>query len=76
MAEHILDATGLKCPIPVLRARKAMKPLSMGDVLEIHATDPSALMDFKNFCETTGHEFISSEERDNDVLVLMVKKSG
>lgn len=76
MAEHLLDATGLKCPIPVLRARKAMKPLSIGDVLEIHTTDPSALMDFKNFCETTGHEFLSSEERDDDVLVMMVKKTG
>ncbi|MEH6630841.1 MAG: sulfurtransferase TusA family protein [Halopseudomonas aestusnigri] len=76
MAEHILDATGLKCPIPVLRARKAMKPLSVGDVLVIHATDPSALTDFKNFCETTGHEFISSKERDDDVLVFMIKKTG
>ncbi|MFD2206303.1 sulfurtransferase TusA family protein [Kiloniella antarctica] len=75
MAEHLLDATGLKCPIPVLRARKAMKPLVSGDVLEIHATDPSALMDFKNFCETTGHELVSSQEREDDVLVLLIKKS-
>ncbi|WP_419905650.1 sulfurtransferase TusA family protein [Kiloniella sp.] len=75
MAEHLLDATGLKCPIPVLRARKAMKPLTPGEVLEVHATDPSALMDFKNFCETTGHEFLSSEEGSDDVLVLKIKKS-
>lgn len=76
MADHLLDATGLKCPIPVLRARKAMKPLSVGDILEVHATDPSAPLDFKNFCETTGHEFVSSEERDDGVLVLVIKKSS
>ncbi|WP_417432612.1 sulfurtransferase TusA family protein [Kiloniella sp.] len=74
MTDHFLDATGLKCPIPVLRARKAMKPLVTGDILEVHATDPSAEMDFKNFCETTGYELVSFEERD-DMLVMKIKKS-
>ncbi len=75
MAEHLLDATGLKCPIPVLRARKAMKPLTAGELLEIHATDPSAELDFKNFCGTTGHELISFEEREDGVLVMVIKKN-
>ncbi|WP_421783681.1 sulfurtransferase TusA family protein [Kiloniella litopenaei] len=74
MSENFLDATGLKCPIPVLRARKAMKPLAIGEILEIHATDPSAELDFKNFCETTGHELISFEEQADDVLVMKIKK--
>ncbi|MCZ4279333.1 sulfurtransferase TusA family protein [Kiloniella laminariae] len=75
MAEHFLDATGLKCPIPVLRARKAMKPLVAGDELVIHATDPSALLDFKNFCETTGDELLSSEVREDDVMVFRIRKN-
>ncbi|WP_085900704.1 sulfurtransferase TusA family protein [Kiloniella majae] len=73
MSDHVLDATGLKCPIPVLRARKAMKPLALGDVLEIHATDPSAELDFKNFCETTGYELISFQEQ-KDVLIMKIRK--
>ncbi|KLN60227.1 SirA family protein [Kiloniella spongiae] len=73
MSDHFLDATGLKCPIPVLRARKAMKPLAINDVLEIHATDPSAELDFKSFCETTGYELISFQEQ-GDVLVMQIRK--
>ncbi len=73
MSEHFLDATGLKCPIPVLRARKAMKPLSAGDILEIHVTDSSAELDFKNFCETTGHELIAFQEQ-GEVLIMKIRK--
>lgn len=64
MAMNYLDATGLRCPIPVLRARKAIKPLAIGDILAIDATDPSSVQDFANFCETTGHELVTSSEAD------------
>jgi tRNA 2-thiouridine synthesizing protein A len=57
-----LDATGLMCPLPVLRARKALKPLPAGAVLEVLATDPGSLKDFPAFCAATGHRLLSSEE--------------
>src|SRR3546814_5352283 len=57
-----LDATGLKCPLPVLRARKAMKGVAGGDILEVRATDPGAVADFKSFCETTGDELVEWRE--------------
>lgn len=62
MARHQLDAKGLQCPLPVLRARKILKGLEAGDVLEVQATDPGAPKDFDAFCETTGYRLLSSTE--------------
>lgn len=75
MSEAFLDTKGLKCPIPVLRARKAMKPLAAGEVIEIHATDPSSVQDFKAFCETTGDDLLESRE-DEGVYVFKIRKGG
>ena len=75
MSETFLDTKGLKCPIPVLRARRAMKPLGAGEVLEIHATDPSSVQDFKAFCETTGDALLESRE-DEGVYVFRIRKAG
>ena len=57
MAE--LDAQGLKCPLPVLRARKALRDVAPGGLLTVLATDPAAPRDFRAFCEQTGHRFES-----------------
>ncbi|MEX0922866.1 MAG: sulfurtransferase TusA family protein [Rhodovibrionaceae bacterium] len=62
--DQLLDAKGLKCPLPVLKAGKAIKAMDPGAVLIVEATDPSAPEDFKNFCETTGHELIDLEEAE------------
>ena len=75
MSVTLLDAKGLKCPLPVLRARKAMKPLAAGEVLEVHSTDPSSVQDFRSFCETTGHELVDSREADG-VFVFEIRKAG
>ena len=75
MSDAVLDAKGLKCPIPVLRARRAMKPLAAGEVLEIQATDPSSVQDFKAFCETTGDELLESREADG-VYFFKIRKAG
>ena len=75
MTVTILDTKGLKCPLPVLRARKAMKPLAPGAVLEVHATDPSSVQDFANFCETTGDELLESRQ-DEEVFVFQIRKRG
>jgi tRNA 2-thiouridine synthesizing protein A len=57
-----LDAKGLTCPLPVLRARKLLKDLAPGEVLEVEATDPSAPKDFHAFCEASGNRLLVSDE--------------
>ncbi len=75
MSDAFLDAKGLKCPIPVLRARRAMKPLDPGDVLTVEATDPTSVQDFRAFCETTGDELLESRE-DEGVYHFRICKAG
>lgn len=69
-----LDARGLKCPLPVLRARKAIKEVAAGGLLKVLATDPGAPKDFVHFCETTGHELVESSESDG-VYSLVIRKN-
>ncbi len=57
-----LDATGLLCPLPVLKIRKRLQPLATGDVLEVLADDPAALIDIPHFCTEQGHEFLGCAE--------------
>lgn len=71
----LLDAKGLKCPLPVLKARKAMRALPTGGVLRVLATDPGAAKDFAHFCKTTGHQLLASSE-EGDVLTFDIRKSG
>ncbi len=75
MTAAVLDTKGLKCPLPVLRARKAMKALEPGQVIEVHATDPSSVQDFQNFCETTGDALLESSEADG-VFIFKIRKAG
>ena len=72
MSTHQFDARGMRCPLPVLKARKLMKDLANGDILEVHATDPGAPGDFKHFCETTGHRLVDSTEA-GDVFVIRIE---
>ncbi|WP_119166527.1 sulfurtransferase TusA family protein [Algihabitans albus] len=74
-SDRTLDAKGMKCPLPVLRARKAMKEVPPGGTLEVLATDPSAPQDFVSFCETTGHELLENRQ-DGDHFVLRIRKVG
>ena len=70
-----LDATGLKCPLPVLRARKAIKSVEPGGVLTVLATDPAAVGDFQAYCEETAHGFIDWTQ-DGEVLRITLRKAG
>lgn len=63
MAETLLDTRGLNCPLPVLRARKAMQRMALGEVLRVLATDPGTVRDFQAFCEATGHELVAHSEQ-------------
>jgi tRNA 2-thiouridine synthesizing protein A len=57
-----LDATGLACPLPILKAKKAISDLSAGEVIKITATDPGSVKDFAAFAVQTGNELVSSTE--------------
>jgi len=74
-ADKTLDATGLKCPLPVLKARRALKDVPAGGLLEVLATDPGAVQDFAHFCTTTGCEMVESGETEG-VLRFLLKKPG
>lgn len=73
MARDNLDATGLKCPLPVLKAQKRLKQLAEGDYLEVTATDPGAPGDLRALCESRGHRFVSETEQDG-VFTVMIEK--
>ena len=70
-----LDATGLLCPLPVLKARRALRDVPPGGILEVLATDSGAAKDFEHFCHTTGCELLSAGETDG-VLRFRLKKPG
>lgn len=74
MAAETLDARGHKCPIPVLRARKAIRAVAAGGELEVLATDPSAVKDFKAFSEATGHALVEWSEDSGEYRFLIRKK--
>jgi tRNA 2-thiouridine synthesizing protein A len=69
----ILDVKGLKCPLPVLRAKKALAALDSGALLEVEATDPAALRDFPAFCEMTGNVLVESKT-EGDVYRFCIRK--
>ncbi|MEM7216352.1 MAG: sulfurtransferase TusA family protein [Pseudomonadota bacterium] len=57
-----LDLRGLKCPLPVLKTKKAMRQLSSGELMEIETTDPLAVIDIPAFCNENGHRLVDSGE--------------
>jgi tRNA 2-thiouridine synthesizing protein A len=61
---HTLDARGLNCPLPILRTKKALASMAVGDVLEITATDPGSVKDLDSFCSQTGNEMLTSQQID------------
>ena len=72
---HTLDARGLNCPLPILRAKKAMAALNTGEVLEITATDPGSVKDLDSFCSQTGHHMLSSDTTDDGGFVFRIQKA-
>ena len=72
MADQTLNAEGLNCPLPILRAKKALKSMSSGQVLEIRATDPGSVADFAAFCTQTGNELLSSGS-EGDIYTFEIK---
>jgi tRNA 2-thiouridine synthesizing protein A len=69
-----LDARGLNCPLPILRAKKAMNGMNSGEVLKIVATDPGSVKDFEAFCRQSGDELMDSQE-DSGEFTYLIKKT-
>ena len=69
-----LDASGLNCPLPILRAKKTLNSMSSGQVLHIIATDPGSVKDFDSFAMQTGNELMESKE-EGGKFHFLIKKS-
>ena len=68
-----LDATGLNCPLPILRAKKSLSFMEAGQVLHVIATDPGSVKDFEAFAKQTGNELLKSGEQDGKFSFLLKK---
>lgn len=69
-----LDATGLNCPLPILRCKKAMNGMEAGQIIKVIATDPGAIKDFEAYCNQTGHELLRSSD-DGGKSTFLIKKN-
>ena len=74
MADQTLNAEGLNCPLPIIKAKKALKGMTAGEVLEVRATDPGSVADFAAFCNQTGNELLSSTS-EGEVYKFEIKRS-
>jgi tRNA 2-thiouridine synthesizing protein A len=74
MAENILNLRGLKCPLPALRTRKALKAMQAGDILVVECTDPLARIDIPNLLNQTG-DALEATERTGKVLAFRIRKA-
>jgi len=69
-----LDVCGLKCPMPILRTKKALADMASGQILEIRATDPAVQDDFSAFARQTGHQLLKVEETAGTFTFLLQRK--
>jgi tRNA 2-thiouridine synthesizing protein A len=75
MPDHVLDLRGLKCPLPVLKARKAMNGLAVGERLILECTDPMTAIDVPHYAQQEGHRLERQEQRDG-IYVYTLTKAG
>jgi tRNA 2-thiouridine synthesizing protein A len=76
MSQTKLDLTGLKCPLPALMTRKALRALSPGDVLEVHCTDPLSVIDIPSLIRETGDKVEITERAEQEIVFLIEKTNG
>ncbi len=74
MAEHLLNAEGLNCPLPILKAKKMLKSVPSGEILKVRSTDPGSVADFAAFCRQTGNELVASST-EGDIYTFEIKSS-
>lgn len=73
-ADKELDTRGLNCPMPIMKAKKAMTEINAGQVLKVVATDPGSVKDFDAFVKQTGYEMLSSSQAGADFIFFIKKK--
>jgi tRNA 2-thiouridine synthesizing protein A len=73
--DHVLDAKGLNCPLPILKAKKALIQVPSGGILQVLATDPGSVADFEAFCRQTGNELLESKT-EGDAFVFLIRHRG
>lgn len=73
-ADHVLDLRGLRCPEPVLRAKKALRDIPLGGVLVLECTDPLTVIDIPHFARQTGHELAGQRSGDGLYVFRLVKR--
>jgi tRNA 2-thiouridine synthesizing protein A len=73
MADAVLDAKGMNCPLPILKTKKALQTLQPGGLLEVLATDPGSVADFESFCRQTGNQLVSST-KEGEVFKFVLKR--
>ena len=71
--DNELDATGLNCPLPILRAKKALAGMSTGQTLKVLATDPGSVKDFEAFARQTGNDLLQSDEEEGKFRFFLKK---
>ncbi len=69
-----LDATGLQCPLPLLKAKRALSELASGECLRVFATDRGSVRDFKVYADHSGHSLLSSDEEDGVFIYVLQKQ--
>ncbi|MBV5264423.1 sulfurtransferase TusA family protein [Pinisolibacter aquiterrae] len=75
MADQVLDAKGLNCPLPIIKTKKMLKELPVGNTLEVIATDPGSVADFAAFCRTTGNEMVE-QSQDGAVFRFVIRRAA
>jgi len=76
MADHTLDTKGLNCPLPILKAKKALKEVPAGGTLEVLSTDPGSVADFEAFCRQTGNELLEQSIDDDSTYRFLIKNTS
>lgn len=76
MSETLLDTKGLSCPLPILKAKRALNALPAGALLRVLASDPVTLRDFPAFCGQTGHQLLETIEAEAGVYGFLIKKAS
>lgn len=76
MSGHHLDVKGLRCPMPVLRARRRLSEIGPGEILVIEASDPQAVKDFPRFCEATGHRLLETVQSGDHWVFRIARRDA
>ncbi|BAK75034.1 SirA family protein [Pseudogulbenkiania sp. NH8B] len=72
--DRLIDLSGLNCPLPILRSKKALAEMDSGTVLEVIATDPGAPKDFEAFCRQTGNALLASETTAEGKFRMVIRR--